>query len=231
MRVVWDVPTVTIEFELIGGGSPAVAARGDILAIPFSNLGGGGSPSGSIRLTNDAGLNQDLVAPDPLANGLPRTLVVDLTVDTPNASTRTSANWQLVIHDNVQNVVLGGAIAIYSPKTYLVDRDFQFGYGLWKQGSALDAVNDYQTLFRQNLGTMIRGVDLSTIATDDDADRIEDRFDGCNGHAQPGLLWFDPDIQDAFLGHWQSQFRRRYLYADANAIDLTFTELSKGRPV
>lgn len=225
MRVAFGSLTVTIDFELIGGGSPATAAQGDILVIPFHNF------DGTVSLTNDAGMNQAQTIPQPLGNGLPRTLVTDLSILTASSVTRTSDNWHLVIANSVENVVLGGAIAIYSPKTFLLDRDFQFGYALWKQGSAIDAQNEYQTLFRQNLGTMVRGVDLSTIATDDDADILEGQFDECNGHAKPGLLWFDPDIQDAFLGHFQPRFARRYLYADANQIDLSFTELSKGRPL
>lgn len=230
MRVKWDVGTVTIDFEVLPDGlSPPTPARGDIFVLPMHNLDGG-SPN-LARLTNDSGLSQDITVPEALGNGLPRTIVIDLTIDNPNTATRTSAYWHLIIQGNSAPVQLGGAVAIYNPKQALVDRDFQFGYTFKKQGFVLDAENDYGTRFRQDLQTMRRWVDLQTIATTDDADALEAWFEANHGAAKPGLLWFDPNIQDAFLGYLGEDFGRTFLFDDAEAITLSFEELSKGRPI
>lgn len=230
MRVAFPGGSVTVTFEVLtDGASPTTPRQGDIFVLPMHNLDGG-SPN-LARLTNDQGLSQDITVPGNLGNGLPKTIVIDLTEDTPNAATRTSAFWSLQIVGNSVPVVLGGAVAIYGPKTYLVDRDFQWGYTPKKRGMFLDAENEHGTKFRQNLETMKRWVELQTIATVDDADALETWFEANNGAAEPGLLWFDPNIQDAFLGYLGEEFGRTNLYTDAEAIGITFEELSKGRPI
>jgi hypothetical protein len=227
MRVAFNDGTVTITWEcLTNGESPTLPARGDIFVLPMHNL-----DDGVATLTNDQGLSQAITVPDPLGNGLPRTIVIDLTVATPNAATRTSAFWQLVVVGNSVPLVLGGAVAIYSPKQALADRDFQFGHAFKKKGFYLDAGNDFGTLFRQDLRTMKRWVELQTVATADDADALETWFEENHGAALPGLLWFDPNIQDAFLGYLGDTFARTYLFDDAESIALTFEELSKGVPL
>ena len=221
----WDTGNVTIRFA--HAGSPSEQRQGDILYIGVHNFDGG-SP-GSAVLTNDVGLTQVLTVPTPLGNGLCRPIVVDLSVDTPNAVTRTPSYWELEIH-NASDLILGGAIAIYGPKQYLIDRDFMFGYTMRQQGLSIQHPNAYGSVYEVDLGTMIRSVDLQTIATDTDADALQAFYEQCNG-VRPGLLWFDPNVADAFLGKWVGEFNRTFEFDEAERINLTFEELSRGMPL
>lgn len=225
-HVAWSSGSVIVTWELLQGGSPATPARGDILVIPASN-----GETGHMTWTNDDGLSVALASPG-LYGRWPKSLVKDLSVAQPNATTRTSAAWHLVVSANSVDFVLGGGVALYSPKTYLVDRDFQWSYSEWEEGDSLDAENNFGTRFSQNLDTLRRGVDLSTIATDDDLDRIRDWFRGNGGRARPGFLWFNPDVNDGYLGRFAaSRLSVVKLFDDANQVTFSFEELSKGRPL
>lgn len=222
-RVVWDQASLTLTWDGLGGGSPSTARLGDILAIPMSNLVNTGSPS-TLRILNDQRLDQTLATPELLASGHPRTLVVDLSIQDADPNDRTAGEWQLVI-DNPTNITLGGAVALYGPKTYLIDRDFQWEYTTRITAGMFEASNQYLTRYRQTTGTIERSVDLSTLATTSDADALEAWFLANRG--RPGLLWFDPDIMDAYLGVWDG-FARTVVFTGAERIQLTFVELSKG---
>jgi hypothetical protein len=225
-RVCWDTGTVTIRFTH-GGGSPAEQRQGDILYIGAHNFDAG-SPAAAV-LTNDVGLVQPIAVPAPLGNGLCRPIVIDLTIATPDPIDRTPSYWELQVN-NIANLTLGGAIAIYGPKQYLIDRDFRFGYSQRQQGLSIEHRNAYGSSFEVDLETMLRSVDVQTLATKTDADALQLFYEQCNGR-RPGLLWFDPDIADAFLGKWVGEFRRTFVFDDAESIDLTFEELSRGKVI
>lgn len=222
-RVKFPSGTVTITFTR---SSPA---RGDILVIPMSNL-----VDGHVTLTNGASLSVSIAVPGGLRNGLPKTIVVDLSLLDANDTHRTSDAWHLVIAGNPVNVTLGGVIALYGPKTALGDRDFQWAYTIRKRGAYTENYNEYRTRFAQNMLTSERSIDLSTMATDDDADALGDWFDGCNGRGAPGLLWLTPEVEDGFFGILQDTFERvrgSAQVADTELIKLRFDELSKGLPL
>ncbi len=222
-RVKFSTGTVTITFTL------SAPALGDILCLPMSNL-----VDGHVTLTNGAALSVSIPVPGTLRNGLPKTIVVDLSLLDTNATHRTSNVWHLVISGNPVNVTLGGAVAIYGPKTALGDRDFQWGYTIRKRGAYSETYNEYRTRFGLNMQTMERSIDLSTLATDADADALEDWVDGCNGRGAPGLLWLTPEVEDAFFGVWQDTFERvrgSAQVTDTELIKLRFDELSKGLPL
>lgn len=223
--VIFGATTVTITFTTL------TPEQGDILVIPKLNVVSG-SPS-VLRLTNGAGLNVDISIPGLLRNGIQKTIVVDLTLLEPNNTTRTSTVWNLVITGNSVNVKIGGAVAIYGPKTALADRDFQWSYTTRKTGAVSEQVNEYLTAFRLNMQAMTRSIDLSTMATDADADALEAWFDANNGRGLPGLLWLTPEVEDGFFGVWQKEFSRVVGLAsvpDTNVIKVTFDEFSKGIP-
>jgi hypothetical protein len=227
MRVKFGTGTVTIHFALTGG-SPS-AARGDILVIPMSNLA-----DTHVTLTNDDGFSQNIPVPGTRRNGLPKTIVVDLSVGTPLAATRTSAVWHLVIAANPVNVTLGGAIMIYSPKTALTDRDFQWGYTQRTTGAASGQANPYLTRSVLNLQTSERSIELSALATDLDADALEAWCAANNGGGFPGLLWLSPEIEDAYFGLLEASCERvvgSALCLDTNILRVRMTELSKGIPI
>lgn len=224
-RVCWDTGTVTIRFA--HPGSPGEQRQGDILYIGAHNFEVG-SPASAV-LTNDQGLVQPISVPEPLGNGLCRPIVIDLSILTPDAADRTPSYWELEV-DQVSDLTLGGAFAIYGPKTYLVDRDFRFGYAMRKQGQSTEHRNSAGASFEVDEGTILRWADLQTLATKQDADALELFYEQCNGR-KPGLLWFDSDIADAFLGKWVGEFKRTFVFDDAEQIDLTFEELSRGVPI
>ncbi len=223
-RVKFGSGTVTISWAV---GSPGL--RGDILVIPMSNL-----VDGHVTLTNTTGLSQNIPVPATRRNGLPKTIVVDLSVLTPLAATRTAGSWSLVITSNPANVTIGGAIALYAPKTALGDRDFKWGYTVRKTGAVAERANEYLTRYILDLQAVERQVVLETLATDADADALEAWYDGTHGRGLPGLLWLTPEVEDAFFGVWQPTFERvvgSALCVDTAIVQLTFTELSKGIPL
>lgn len=223
-RIKFPNTSVTLT-AVVGGGSPPVDALGDILVVPASNL-----VDGVLSLTNDAGLNVSIPVPSPWSSGHPRTIVADLTALEPDPDVRTSGTWHLVIAGNDANVQIGGYWAIYGPKTYLVDRDVQWGYVRRPQAGFLEARNNHGIAFRQNLQTIWMGLDVSLLATDADADRIEDWFMGSNGRGQAGLLWFDPNVVDGYFGVLPDVLERRVLFPDVNQLSFAFDELAKGKP-
>ncbi len=218
-RVKFGSGTVTITWAL---GS---AKLGDILVIPISNL-----VTGHVTLTNTAGLSQAIAVPATLRNGLPKTIVVDLSA----LANRTASSWSLVISGNPVNVTLGGAVALYGPKTALGDRDFKWGYTVRTTGIVGEKVNDHSARFIVNTRAMEREIVLETLATEADADALQAWFEGNNGRGLPGLLWLRPELEDAYLGIWQPTFERVVGSGgvpNTNLIKLTFTELSKGIPL
>lgn len=228
-RIRWSAGTLTITWTL---ASPAL---GDLFVLPMSNLDTAGSPSATITLTNASGLSVAITMPAIRRNGLPKTLVVDLTAAEANPTTRTSDVWHLVIVGNPSDVTLGAAAAIYSPLTQLGDRDFKWGYTIRKRGAQAEIQNAHLTRYQQDLLASERMLDLETLATDADADALEDWFEGGNGRARPGVLWLQHgNVDDAYLGILQDEFTRTVgtgECVDTNVIHLTFTELSKGIPL
>lgn len=219
-RIRWGSGTVTIRWVLAGG-----AQRADIIAIPVHNIA-----NGVASLTNTNGLNVALPSPSPLANGMPKTLVVDLTLLEPNPTTRTDDEISLIITANPANLRLGGAVAIYSPITRLVTRGFRWGNKFNKTGRMLEQENEYGSKYIQNLGTMGRDMEVTALATGADADLLEAWYDGNNGRGLPGLFWYDPSVQDAYFGHIQKQFSRENQYREVQSIKIQFEELIKGLP-
>lgn len=223
-RIIWGTGTVTITFTRGAG-----AAQGDILVIPASNL-----ITGHATLTNGAGLSQALTFPSLLRNGFPPTMAIDLTVGTPNNATRTSNVWNLVISTNPANVVMGGAVAIYGPKTALTNRGFEWGYSLRKKGPVVESENDYGTEYIQGTGTYKRFLDITAKGTNTDTAMLEGTFDANFGRALPGLIWLDPagslgnPATDAMLGVLQGEFKRTHVWRQLHQLSLTIQELSKG---
>lgn len=226
MRLRFGTDTVTLTANLAAVSPSLGPALGDVLVIPACNLQGS-----VLTLTNDQGLNEAIPIPAPLDNGIPRTIVVDLESLEPNPAIRTASVWNLVIVGNFTDVIMGGAWAIYGPKTYLIDRDFQWGYTVRLTGGVIETKNEYLTLFQQSTLTLEREIELSTLATTADADDLQAWFEGSLGRGLRGLLWFNPDIEDAHLGIWQPTFERTLVFTDVEQIRVVFTEVSKGLPL
>lgn len=218
-NIKWNVSTVTITWTL---SSPA---RGDVFVLPKSNL-----TTGHATLTNGAGLSQALTIPSLQANGLSKTTAIDLTLGTPNPTTRTSNVWHLVIASNPVSVTLGAAVAVYNPRTLFIAGGFLMGVTYTKKTGTLNVANWNLGRFKLSSGATERGLVLSALSSDADAVQIEDFFDGCAGDAYPGTVWLNPDTDpDAYLGYWsEGGFSRTRKEPNVNDIKLTFTELSKG---
>ncbi len=126
----------------------------------------------------------------------------------------------------------GGAIAIYSPKTALGDRDFQWGYTRRSKSGVDEVQNRSLSRFRVDRTTAEYSIDLQTMCTDADADALQAWWEGSHGRGLPGLLWLTPEIEDASFGVLPETFDRIVGSAqvpDTNVIRFTFTELSKGK--
>lgn len=228
--VAFPAKTLTLRFTL-NNGSPATPEQGDILIIPNSNIA-----TGCATWAASGGLSQALTFPGALPNGIQKSMIVDLSVDEPLAANRMGAYWELQIVNNPVDVILGGAIALYTPKTYLVDRDFQWDYIIRETGGTIEAPqNEYLARYIQDTLTYERELQLTAGATTADADRLQAFFQGNHGRGRPGTLWFDEDIQDAFLGILQKTFERQVTIRNDDdptqsleTIRMVFTELTKG---
>jgi hypothetical protein len=229
----FNTNTVNIRWTL-ASGSPGTPEQGDILIIPNSNIA-----TGAATWVSSGGLSQALTFPALLPNGIPPSMVRDLTVDDPYDSDRQGHWWELQIVNNPVDVILGGAVALYSPKRYLVDRDFKWDYTIRETGGVIEVgPNDFMTRYIQDTLTYERELELIAGATTEDADRLQAWFQGNRGRGQPGLLWFDSDIEDGFLGILQRTFERVVNMrnetdplASLETIRIVFTELSKGIPL
>ncbi len=221
-RVRWGASTVSLVFAL---GS---SLRGDVLVIPAHNLDAGTSPT-VLTLTNGAGLSLSVPVPADQANGLPATIVLDLVEAEPNPTTRTSNSWTLTITSNSVNVTLGGAIAIFGPQRIL-DPDIRWGYTVREEAGQVITRNDYLTRYVVNLRTYERSIVASIRTTD--LEGVRAWFHENAAGSAPGLLWPQLTGLDAYLGIWEPQFEAVNVegteYYD---IRLTFTELSKGKPI
>lgn len=230
-RVRWSSGTVTIHFTI--GGSPSTPARADLLVIPVWNVDAGGSPGVAV-LESDAGMSVPIDVPEMLPSGIPRTTGVDLTVLEPDESKRTSDGFDLIITGNSENLIMGGAVLLYGPKRSFIERDWHFGFGRTQRYFSTVHENDYGTDLVSTRRTRQRSYQLSTICTDAEALEFEQMIDANLGNGLPATLWPIPDVYEAFFGRFEEAFTQRIKTdgaEDAVEFSLTFTEISKGKPV
>ncbi len=228
-RVIFGVPTVTVTFTLPGG-----SALGDLLCLPMHNLHAGSSPT-VLTITNGAGFSAGVIIPALQADDFPPTLVVDLRAF---AGTRTSNVWRLVITSNADNVVLGGAVAIYTPlRSFLgVSANSDGGVvGEFTEAETpnnLRQENEYKTPYIQEYGTVSRSVTWSLILEDRAALReIRDWFRANAGSARPSLFSPYPDEPADFspyFGTWQDTLTITTIDQAHTMIQNVFTEWPKG---
>lgn len=223
-RVRFGATSISLVFATPG------AEQGDVLVIPVHNLDeGGGSPASVLQVTNSSGLSLNVPIPANQANGLPSTIVLDMTEGEPDAAKRRPTSWTLTVTGNSVNVTLGGAIAIFGPKRVL-DPDIGWGYSLQEQAGQAQTINAHLTRYIVNHRTAERSIVASIRTTD--LVGVRNWFQENGAGTMPGLLWAQLTGIDAFLGIWDAKFQATNVpgteYYD---ISLTFTELSKGKPV
>lgn len=218
---------------LFPGGNATVtattsSARGDVLVIPVTN-------ADALTITNNNGLNRSVPLSAMTRNHIPLTLVSDLAILEPNASARTATTWNFAFSCSTANLQLGGAIAIYTPRTELSVGDFQWGGTESRTAYGIEHENEYGVRYHQIRNTMRRSVSLSKLATQADLDALKDWFDHSNGKYGTAFLWPDPDIRDGYLGTLQEKFEYTRLAPTSlgtlYSVAIQFDELSKGKPV
>lgn len=204
------------------------SARGDVLVIPVTN-------ADSLQVTNGAGLNETITIPTMTRMRIPLTIVADLSALEPNATTRTSTTWTFAMVCNTAALQLGGAIAIYNPRTELAVGDFRWGGTETRIVYGIDRENEYGVRYRQLRDTMRRSVSLTKLATQSDLDDLRDWFDASSGKYGTALLWPDPAVNDAYLGSLQEKLEVTRLAPTSlgtlYSVAIQFDELSKGKPV
>jgi hypothetical protein len=219
-RVKFGSGTVTITITL------PIAKRADIFALPMHNLSGA-----VLTLTNGSGLSQAITLATLSEDSIPLTTVVDLTIGTPVAATRTSNVWNLVISGNAVNVTLGGAIWL-SGNSRSFNRNFKWGFTESEQhGLAAEHINEYLTAARLGTFSKTRSLTCQTLARDQGVTDFRAWYRANCGRAHPSLLWPDPSVNDAYLGVWQPELSVVRGYPNASDVALKFDELSKGIPL
>lgn len=223
-RVRWSTGTVTLRFDL-----PS-ALRADLLVVPVWNVIDESEPV--VTLESDAGMDVPIAVPVMMPSGIPRTTAVDLTLLEEDPAKRTSDGFDLIITGNVVNLIMGGAVLLYGPKRTFEDSDWEWGFGREHQYFSTVHENEYGTDLVNTRRTRRRTVSVSTQASPDDADTIELWTDANFGDGLPGLIWPRPDRgYEAYFGRLSNALRQEARPGDAVQIALTFTEISKGKPV
>ncbi len=240
-RVRWDAvsPNIyEIQFDLgINAGSPLGSPSGDqqadILVIPCWNVDGGTSPS-VVRLTSSTGMDVEIAVPAMLPSGIPRTTAADLTVLETDTAKRTASQFTLIIEGNSVPLIMGGCVLLYGPKRTFTDRDWLTGFQRAQTGFKVAHQNEYGTDLVFPLRTRQRSYTVSTICTAQEAEDLELWADANFDAGLPGLIWPIPDVYEAYFGRLadvNTQTIRVGGNDDANEFALTFTEISKGKPV
>lgn len=219
-RVRFGSGTVTVTFTL------GVAAKADLFALPAHNL------SGSVlTLTNGSGLSQTITLPTLPPDNIPLTTIVDLTIGTPSAVTRTATVWNLVIVGNAANVILGGAVWLSTPNRTF-NHNFEWGGSIERRHRGIETVNDYGTAYPQDYETVERWIDC-TFPRADVTDRasLHDWYLANHGRWTDSIFWPDPSVNDALLGRWSEAYAERFKFTNNNQIPLRFDERPKGKPL
>ncbi len=221
-RVRYGVGSVRINFAL------ASPQRGDLLVIPTHNLDAGNTV---LTLENDNYLSEPVTVPAPYNSGHPRTIIFDIKAAVANASTRTADDWTLVIASNTQEVILGGAVGIYS--VYREAPDFAWGWRYRKRQGVTEIKNEYLARYRVNHRTVEREIEVVAGGLESvDLIAFENWFDSNQGSVDPSVLWFQRDEFDPFYGTWPAEFQASQMPGNfAYEVSFLFSELSKGKPL
>lgn len=203
------------------------AARGDILAIPVAGATG-------LTVTNNNGLSEVVPVPTLPSNRIPLTIMFDLTLAEPNATTRTADVWNFAF-TGTSNITLGAYIGLFSPRTEFEDADFQ--WGLIEAVKAFGRVteNDHGVLYRQNNRTLRRRVSGTKLSLATDVAALRAWYAGSFGQYGVSLLWPDPDVNDGLIGVLPEELEIVTMAPTGDdrvyQARIDFRELVKGRPV
>lgn len=174
------------------------SARGDILAIPATNADG-------LVVTNGTGLNLSIPIPEMPRSGIPRTIVCDLSALQPNNVLRTSTVWHFTFTCSTGFLIVGAAIALYSPLHELAVGDFQWGGSDLQTAYGISQESPFGVRYLTPLETASRSVKVTKLATAADLQALQDWYDGSWGQFRPALLWPDPSVNDALVGTIQEK--------------------------
>lgn len=219
-RVRFGVTSLTVTFTI-------ASALGQVLVIPWHNFTPGSSTV--LTLTNGAGFSHVIPIPALLANGMPGVIAVDLTAF---AGTLTSTVWNLVIASNVANVQLGGAVAIYTKRTFAsltATNEFSFDFAETETQNIIETSNEYGTPYIQDYGTVNRSVQTSVAVKVAGRTAFLNFYRTNHGRGLPGLLWLDPSLTDsAYFGRWQKTITMRKITPTSWVITVIFDEWPRG---
>lgn len=220
VRVVYDATSATVSAII-------ASARGDILAIPCTNATG-------LVVRNDTGMNVSVPVPELPASKIPLTLVCDLSLLEPNAATRTSAVWHFDFSSS-STLVLGAAIALYTPRRELLVGDVQWGGSSTRTGFGNAPVNDTGIRYLWSAGTLRRSISVTKLGFQADVTALQDWYDASWGPAGAVLWWPDPDVNDGYLGTLATQLDVKRVGPTVDgpvfSVGIQVVELAKGRPV
>ncbi len=237
-RVRWDSgspdgTSVELVFTLGAGVGSPPTNQADLFVVPCWNVDGGGSPA-IARLTCDGGMDVAIPVPEMMPSGIPRTTAVDLTLLEPDPSQRTGHVFTLTVTGNSVPLIMGGCVLLYGPKRTFLERDWRVGFQRSQRGAVIAQQNDYLTDLVYPLRTRQRSITLSTICTADEGNDLELWADANFDSGLPGLVWPIPDLYEAYFGRLSdvnSQTIRVSGNDEANEVSITFTEISKGKPI
>ena len=220
-RVRFDEGTLILTWTL------AAVTRLGVFVLPVSNCDPGTTVA---TLTSPDGLYLPLTVPERQANGIPRTLAVDL-----SALAIDTATVRLEIDGNSADVILGGGIFLFCPTRTIAAVQWGLDYEKAKQTNELR--NEFGTRYRIHFRTTERLLRFPVSLEPSEMPDVEDWYDA-DGYdpddetAPPSLLWVQRDELDPYVGTIMGSLKLRQpkgvlLYEG----EILFAELSKGLPV
>lgn len=216
-RIRFDTGNARFDFTL------AEAKTGGVLVLPVSNADAGSSV---VTLMNGAGLSIPVPIPAHTRNGIPRTTLLDFST----SGNLSSAAWTLLFSGNSVPVTVGGAVGIFPRNVLPGGMKFE-DFGGVKERAGLDEYNEYKNRRRFPLRTLERKLDFSLDVPGSSLSVLEDWFDGTDID-QAGYVWPQLEGVDGYFGTLPTAFATKRL-GDTGyfSVQITFAELSKGKPV
>lgn len=208
------------------------AKRVDLTAIIHANLAAGLDVKIQGNATNTWGaptVSQAFTIPARYADSFPVNVWLDLKTLIPNDGTRTQRYWRLLVNTANSAPIAVGEWRLENTRRDLGVRNISWGSTRsWRRPAVL---HETELLVRRSydLGTMVRTVEVETVATDVTLAEIDTWFRGALGIVKPFVIVPHSDENDAWMVGFTNP-ERPYVRRtrNVNTVTLEFQEFSRG---
>jgi hypothetical protein len=169
-------------------------------------------------------LDEMMVVPSYHEDGFPVGFWLDLT----GVSPRSFRYWRFSIGTANGTAVAIGEIWLVQTKRSLT-HNIHWGLDETDEHGAVEHRTPYGVVSLFDLATKVRMIDGVTQTSDAGVALLKTWHRSCGGRAEPTAIVLDPAINDALMVRWAtSQLAFTKLFTNANAVKLSFEEMSRG---